>query len=423
MDQLYARFDARVGVCSDSRSLASGQIFFALRGGNFNGNLFAPKALELGASTVVVDELVEGLDPTDSRVVRVPDVLKALQDLARAHRRAWGKPVVGLTGSNGKTTAKELFAHVLGQQFNVLATHGNLNNHIGVPLTLLKLQPEHEVAVIEMGANHQGEIAELASIAEPTMGYVTNFGLAHLEGFGGPEGVVRGKSELFRYHNSSQGTALVYYGDARQLTESFDPRIVFGSGDTYTADEQGRMSITWRHTTAKSHLIGDFQDRALSAAVAIGSHFGLSDSAIARGIEAYVPQNNRGEWRTVGAYRVFMDAYNANPSSMEASIRNAAQRLNPDTTAYVAGDLFELGDYAAEAHQRMVNVMIELGIVHAVLVGPLFAATKHPFLSLNTTEELCALWTSNPPTAAQIWVKGSRGMALETAVAVLDQSA
>ena len=423
MDQLYARFDARVGVCSDSRSLASGQIFFALRGGNFNGNLFAPKALELGASTVVVDELVEGLDPTDSRVVRVPDVLKALQDLARAHRRAWGKPVVGLTGSNGKTTAKELFAHVLGQQFNVLATHGNLNNHIGVPLTLLKLQPEHEVAVIEMGANHQGEIAELASIAEPTMGYVTNFGLAHLEGFGGPEGVVRGKSELFRYLNASKGTALVYYGDARQLTESFDPRIVFGSGDTYTADEQGRMSITWRHTTAKSHLIGDFQDRALSAAVAIGSHFGLSDSAIARGIEAYVPQNNRGEWRTVGAYCVFMDAYNANPSSMEASIRNAAQRLNPDTTAYVAGDLFELGDYAAEAHQHMVNVMIELGIVHAVLVGPLFAATKHPFLSLNTTEELCALWTSNPPTAAQIWVKGSRGMALETAVAVLDQSA
>jgi UDP-N-acetylmuramoyl-tripeptide--D-alanyl-D-alanine ligase len=423
MDQLYARFDARVGVCSDSRSLASGQIFFALRGGNFNGNLFAPKALELGASTVVVDELVEGLDPTDSRVVRVPDVLKALQDLARAHRRAWGKPVVGLTGSNGKTTAKELFAHVLGQQFNVLATHGNLNNHIGVPLTLLKLQPEHEVAVIEMGANHQGEIAELASIAEPTMGYVTNFGLAHLEGFGGPEGVVRGKSELYRYLNASKGTALVYYGDARQLTESFDPRIVFGSGDTYTADEQGRMSITWRHTTAKSHLIGDFQDRALSAAVAIGSQFGLSDSAIARGIEAYVPQNNRGEWRTVGAYRVFMDAYNANPSSMEASIRNAAQRLNPDTTAYVAGDLFELGDYAAEAHQRMVNVMIELGIVHAVLVGPLFAATKHPFLSLNTTEELCALWTSNPPTAAQIWVKGSRGMALEKAVAVLDQSA
>jgi UDP-N-acetylmuramoyl-tripeptide--D-alanyl-D-alanine ligase len=255
------------------------------------------------------------------------------------------------------------------------------------------------------------------------MGYVTNFGLAHLEGFGGPEGVVRGKSELFRYLNASKGTALVYYGDARQLTESFDPRIVFGSGDTYTADEQGRMSITWRHTTAKSHLIGDFQDRALSAAVAIGSQFGLSDSAIARGIEAYVPQNNRGEWRTVGAYRVFMDAYNANPSSMEASIRNAAQRLNPDTTAYVAGDLFELGDYAAEAHQRMVNVMIELGIVHAVLVGPLFAATKHPFLSLNTTEELCALWTSNPPTAAQIWVKGSRGMALEKAVAVLDQSA
>lgn len=423
MESLYARFDARVGVCSDSRSLASGQIFFALRGANFNGNLFAPKALELGASTVVVDELVDGLNPQDPRVVLVADVLCALQDLARTHRRAWGKTVVGLTGSNGKTTAKELFAHVLGQQFNVLATYGNLNNHIGVPLTLLKLLPEHEVAVIEMGANHQGEIAELSSIAEPNIGYVTNFGLAHLEGFGGPEGVIRGKSELYRYLNASQGTAMVYIGDARQLNESYEPRIVFGSGDTFTADDEGCLAITWRETTAKSHLIGDFQDRALSAAVALGSHFGLTDSAIARGIEAYVPQNNRGEWRSVGTYRVFMDAYNANPSSMEASMRNAAVRLDPNTTLYVAGDLFELGAYAAEAHQHMVDVMVELGISNAVLVGPLFAATRHPFVSLQTTDDLCALWAQRPPKEAQIWVKGSRGMALEKAVAVLDQSA
>lgn len=423
MESLYARFDARIGVCSDSRSLASGQIFFALRGGNFNGNLFAPKALELGASTVVVDEIVDGLDLQDPRVVLVSDVLNALQDLARTHRRAWGKTVVGLTGSNGKTTAKELFAHVLGQQFKVLATYGNLNNHIGVPLTLLKLLPEHEVAVIEMGANHQGEIAELSSIAEPNIGYITNFGLAHLEGFGGPEGVVRGKSELYRHLNASQGTAMVYFGDARQLDESFEPRIVFGSGDSFAADDQGRMAITWGDTTAQSHLIGDFQDRALSAAVALGSHFGLTDSTIARGIEAYVPQNNRGEWRSVGTYRVFMDAYNANPSSMEASIRNAAVRLNPNSTIYVAGDLFELGAYAAEAHQHMVNVMVELGVAHAVLVGPLFAATRHPFVSLQTTDELCALWAQHPPKESQIWVKGSRGMALEKAVAVLDQSA
>jgi UDP-N-acetylmuramoyl-tripeptide--D-alanyl-D-alanine ligase len=423
MDQLYARFDARVGVCSDSRSLASGQIFFALRGANFNGNLFAPKALELGASAVVVDEWVDGLNPSDPRVVLVPDTLKALQELAQTHRKAWGKTVVGLTGSNGKTTAKELFAHVLGQRFNVLATYGNLNNHIGVPLTLLQLQPEHEVAVIEMGANHQGEIAELASIAEPNIGYVTNFGLAHLEGYGGPEGVVRGKSELYRHLTSSKGLSLVYCGDPRQLAESHEPRIVFGSEDVFHSDDHGRMAVTWRGITAQSHLIGDFQDRALSAAVALGSHFGLSDSEIARGIEAYVPQNNRGEWRNVGAYRVFMDAYNANPSSMEASVRNAAPRLNPDRTLYVAGDLFELGDYAAEAHQHMVDVMINLGIKHAILVGPLFAATQHAFVSLNSTQELCALWASNPPLADHIWVKGSRGMALEKAVAVLDQSA
>jgi UDP-N-acetylmuramoyl-tripeptide--D-alanyl-D-alanine ligase len=423
MNDLYARFDARIGVCSDSRSLAPGQIFFALRGDHFNGNLFAPKALELGASTVVVDELVEGLNPHDPRVVLVPDVLHALQDLARTHRRDWGKTVVGLTGSNGKTTAKELFAHVLGQQFNVLATYGNLNNHIGVPLTLLKLLPEHEVAVVEMGANHQGEIAELSSIAEPNIGYVTNFGLAHLEGFGGPEGVVRGKSELYRHLNANEYPSLVYYNDVRQLEESGEPRIVFGSDDTYIADEIGRMAITWNATTAQSHLIGDFQDRALSAAVALGSHLGLDDAAIARGIEAYVPQNNRGEWRNVGSYLVFMDAYNANPSSMEASIRNAAPRLDPNSTIYVAGDLFELGDFAAEAHQQMVDVMKDLGITQAVLVGPLFAATKHSYISLRTTQELCELWENNPPDTSHIWVKGSRGMALEKAVAVLDQSA
>jgi UDP-N-acetylmuramoyl-tripeptide--D-alanyl-D-alanine ligase len=216
---------------------------------------------------------------------------------------------------------------------------------------------------------------------------------------------------------------MVYFGDARQLAESLEPRIVFGSGDSFAADDQGRMAITWGETTAQSHLIGDFQDRALSAAVALGTHFGLTDSTIARGIEAYVPQNNRGEWRSVGTYRVFMDAYNANPSSMEASIRNAAVRLNPNSTIYVAGDLFELGAYAAEAHQHMVNVMVELGVAHAVLVGPLFAATRHPFVSLQTTDELCALWAQHPPKESQIWVKGSRGMALEKAVAVLDQSA
>ena len=228
MNEWYARFDARVGVCSDSRTLASGQIFFALRGDTFNGNLFAPKALELGASTVVVDELVDGLDASDSRVVLVPNTLNALQDLAHYHRTQWGKTVVGLTGSNGKTTAKELFAHVLQQKFAVLATQGNLNNHIGVPLTLLRLQPEHEIAVIEMGANHQGEIDELSRIAAPNLGYITNFGLAHLEGFGGPEGVIKGKSELYRYLESTNGTSLVYCGDERQLAESRGTRIEFG---------------------------------------------------------------------------------------------------------------------------------------------------------------------------------------------------
>lgn len=423
MDSLYARFDARIGVCSDSRTLASGQIFFALRGPSFNGNLFAATALERGASVVVVDELLDGLDANDSRVFLVDDTLKTLQDLARTHRRTWGKTVVGLTGSNGKTTAKELFAHVLQQKFTVLATRGNLNNHIGVPLTLLQLLPEHEVAVIEMGANHIGEIAELAAIAEPNLGYVTNFGLAHLEGFGGPDGVVKGKSELYRYIESSNGTSLVYFNDSKQLEHCGGEKILFGAHDQYTTNNDGQMAVQWNSTKAQSHLIGDFQDRALSAAVAIGMHFGLSDMQIAKGIESYLPNNNRGEWRTVGPYRVFMDAYNANPSSMEASLRNAAPRLNADSTLYVAGDLFELGDYAAEAHQNMVDLMQSLGIKNALLVGPLFAATVHPYQSVLTTQELCDHWMALKPHASHIWVKGSRGMSLEKAVAVLDQSA
>ncbi|MFZ9191163.1 MAG: UDP-N-acetylmuramoyl-tripeptide--D-alanyl-D-alanine ligase, partial [Schleiferiaceae bacterium] len=330
------------------------------------------------------------------------------------------KTVVGLTGSNGKTTAKELFAHVLQQKFSVLATQGNLNNHIGVPLTLLRLLPEHEVAVIEMGANHQGEIDELSQIAAPNLGYITNFGLAHLEGFGGPEGVVKGKSELYRFLESTKGTSLVYYADDRQLAESREPRIVFGENCRFTSNELGQLAVHWSGQHAQSHLIGDFQDRALAAAVALGAHFGLTTAETARGIEAYVPQNNRGEWREVGAYRVFMDAYNANPSSMSASLRNAAPRLNANETLYVAGDLFELGDYAAQAHQEMVDLIQELGILHAVLVGPLFAATKHPYTSVLRTEELAEAWSLEPPACRSIWVKGSRGMALERAVKVLE---
>lgn len=422
MNQLYARFDARVGVCSDSRNLASGQIFFALRGANFNGNLFAAKALELGASCVVVDELIPELNEKDPRVFLVPDALEALQDLARLHRRQWGKHVVALTGSNGKTTAKELFASVLRERYNVLATDGNLNNHIGVPLTLLRLQPEHDLAVVELGANHQGEIAALARICEPNIGYVTNFGLAHLEGFGGPDGVVRGKSELYRHLRDHAGTTLVYEADIRQMQESFAPRLAFGSEFTFAANEVGALRVSWGSSFAQSHLIGEFHDRALGAAVTLGIHLGVPDASIVRGIERYEPKNNRGEWRSIGRYRVFMDAYNANPSSMEASLRTTASRHDPDSIIYVAGDLFELGAYSHKGHQDMVDVMVELGITQAILVGSEFALTKHSYDSVTRTEDLMARWRSKPPAVGTIWIKGSRGMALERLADVLSQA-
>ncbi|NDD34748.1 MAG: UDP-N-acetylmuramoyl-tripeptide--D-alanyl-D-alanine ligase, partial [Flavobacteriia bacterium] len=358
MEALYARFDERVGICSDSRSLASGQIFFALKGERFDGHSFALQALQQGASAVVVEDLPEDLDPTDARVFHVPSVLQTLQELARHHRRHWGKRIIGLTGSNGKTTVKELFAAVLSQKFNLHATKGNFNNHLGVPFTLLQLQSAHELAVVEMGANHQGEIDALSHMAEPNLGYITNFGRAHLEGFGGIEGVIKGKTELYRYLQGTGGEILINPDDPLQVAHAGSTAWTFRAELHTWMEDDGFVHISDGIYSVKSHLSGSYQGTNLKAAWTLGEHYGLAPEAICTGIASYVPTNNRGELRSTERNLVFLDAYNANPSSMEASFRYATTSHVDRPHHYIAGDLFELGAYSEEEHQRMVDLFV-----------------------------------------------------------------
>ena len=421
MERLYACFDEHVGICSDSRSLESGQIFFALKGERFDGHSFAVQALAEGASAVVVEDLPSGLDVSDPRVFHVPSVLQALQDLARYHRRQWGKPIVAMTGSNGKTTVKELFAAVLSQKFNLHATKGNFNNHLGVPFTLLQLRSAHELAVVEMGANHQGEIDLLSRIAEPSLGYITNFGRAHLEGFGGVEGVIKGKTELYRYLQASQGEILCNPEDSLQVAHAGPGALVFEPKLSTWMEDDGFVHISDGTHSVKSHLSGSFQGNNLKAAWTLGLHYGLNPEAICAGISSYIPSNNRGELRKTAKNTLFLDAYNANPSSMELSFLYAKGSHPELPHVYIAGDLFELGSYSALEHQRMVDLFVDHQATHVWLIGEAFSACRFPdhYRSFSKTSEALIAMQEAQVRDSFVWIKGSRGMALESLLPAL----
>lgn len=421
MERLYACFDEHVGICSDSRSLESGQIFFALKGERFDGHSFAVQALAEGASAVVVEDLPSGLNASDPRVFHVPSVLQALQDLARYHRRQWGKPIVAMTGSNGKTTVKELFAAVLSQKFNLHATKGNFNNHLGVPFTLLQLRSAHELAVVEMGANHQGEIDLLSRIAEPSLGYITNFGRAHLEGFGGVEGVIKGKTELYRYLRASQGEILCNPEDSLQVAHAGPGALVFEPKLSTWMEDDGFVHISDGTHSVKSHLSGSFQGNNLKAAWTLGLHYGLNPEAICAGISSYIPSNNRGELRKTAKNTLFLDAYNANPSSMELSFLYAKGSHPELPHVYIAGDLFELGSYSALEHQRMVDLFVDHQATHVWLIGEAFSACRFPdhYRSFSKTSEALIAMQEAQVRDSFVWIKGSRGMALESLLPVL----
>jgi len=433
---LYARYLAAQGLVStDSRQPQPGTLFFALNGPSFRGADFAAGALAAGASHAVVDdEALAAHDP--ARYTYAPDPLAALQALACEHRRHFAGPVLAVTGSNGKTTTKELLTVVLAQKYNVLATIGNLNNHIGVPLTLLRLRPqEHDFAVIEMGANHRGEIADYCQWAEPTHGLITNIGKAHLEGFGGEAGIAKGKGELFDYVAAHGGTLFSNTLDAKiaavvaaAVGAQAGPAPVRatypGPADTYPtaflkADPALHLRL-WDGTEVAAQLTGEYNFPNLAAAAAVGAFFGVPAAQVAAALAAYNPQNNRSQLvHTDYGNDLILDAYNANPSSMAAALRSFAARPAPAKQGRVAilGDMFELGDSAEAEHRALGELLAELGLTNAVLIGPLMqaAAAAHPAAHYFADKAAAAEWLAHHPLAGQlVLLKGSRGMGLET---------
>lgn len=415
IDKIYQLFQQSSGVCTDTRSLKNNQLYFALKGPSFNGDNFALEAIKNGASYAIVSEHCR--DKND-QLIHVSDPLKTLQDLARFHRDRFEIPVIGLTGSNGKTTTKELINAVLSSEYETLCTQGNLNNHIGVPLTLLGLQPSHEMAIIEMGANHQGEIAELCKIANPNLGLITNFGKAHLEGFGGIEGVIKGKSELYQHLIHVGGVIFFNEEDSIQKEKlaAYDNRSSFGlveEADTCLELLHSEPTITlkWENLELSSSLFGKYNALNLSAAIAIASFFEVDPISVQKSIKNYQAKQMRSEIRTINGKQLFLDAYNANPSSLKVSLETF-KSMNWKNTALVIGDMFELGEDADKEHRAIVDLIILLGFDEVYLVGKHFQQTNHPFNGFESTADLL----ENFPESLRdknIYLKASRSMTLE----------
>ncbi|MGB1610779.1 MAG: UDP-N-acetylmuramoyl-tripeptide--D-alanyl-D-alanine ligase [Flavobacteriaceae bacterium] len=419
MSALYNIFRDAAGVSTDSRTLQSGQLFFALSGPNFNGNQFAKQALNKGAIAVVVDEDVS---INDDRVIRVENTLRSLQTLATEHRKKLGTTIIALTGSNGKTTTKELIHSVLSTTYTTVATQGNLNNHIGVPLTLLSLQKDTEIGVVEMGANHLGEIAVLANIAQPDFGLITNFGKAHLEGFGSLEGVVKAKSELFDYLKTTNGLIFANADDPKIMAQlkGQDP-ITYGTETTARVSatlltENDAIRIEVDQQEIQTQLSGAYNGYNALAAYAIGRHFGVSPQNAKRALESYIPDNNRSQLIRKKDLHITLDAYNANPTSMQAALASFSKKGGKKIA--VLGQMNELGKHTEIEHKRLVDWIKASSIDDCYWVGSAFA----PFISsdkyFSTVDQAIDYFSKTPLGQASILVKGSRSFTLEKLVDV-----
>lgn len=423
---LYTLFLSSSGVTTDTRNIQGGELFIALKGDRFNGNQFVGQALEAGCQAALTCHPETAAQHQNAFLVE--DGLSALQNLAREHRKHISATVIGLTGSNGKTTSKELLRDVLATTYRTYATRGNLNNHIGVPLSMLEILPEHEYAVIEMGANAQGEIAMLCEICQPDFGFITNIGKAHLEGFGGIEGVKKGKGELFRYLRANSGKAFVNAADPilLQLSQGLE-RILYGtdidSPEVYLVNSSPTLSIGWSHhhyfvPRIETHLVGEYNLENLATAIAIGRYFNVEPEAINTALSAYRPDNNRSELRKTDRNTVIMDAYNANPTSMEHALRSFAECAG-DAKLCILGDMLELGDEAPREHLAIVALVRHLGLP-TFFIGPLFAAAndqKGPFY--RTVDEIQHQLSNASVSGTDILLKGSRGMQLERLLPLL----
>ena len=433
IEQLDKHFLDNLLICTDTRELKPKSIFFALKGGNYNANQFAEKALDAGCSFAVIDDQAF---KKDERYILVNDVLSTLQELANYHRKQLTIPIISITGTNGKTTSKELVSAVLGQKYKVLATKGNLNNHIGVPLTLLSITKEHEIAIIEMGANHQGEIAMLCNIAEPDYGMITNIGKAHLEGFGGEQGVIKAKSEMYKYISQKKGKLFVN-GDndlLMGLSEGIN-RVTYGTKENndfigefiesnpfvkIKCKKNSDVTDINESPIISTQLIGKYNFENILAAACIGNYFQVDEKNIKEGLEYYIPSNNRSQVLQTKNNLLLLDAYNANPSSMNAAIENFAQMDQPNKMV-VLGDMLELGEESEKEHNAVVDLLKQKNIPSIILVGPLFqkAGMRINAKTFETNVGALEYLKQMNPKQFTILIKGSRGIKLETIVEAL----
>lgn len=412
-------------VSIDTRKIENNSMFFAIKGERFDANTFAEEALKKGASFVIIDNQDYFID---ERTILVEDSLRALQEVSKFHRNYLKLPIVALTGSNGKTTTKELVNVVLSKKYNTKATVGNLNNHIGVPLTLLSFTSKTEIGIVEMGANHQKEIEFLCEIAQPDFGYITNFGKAHLEGFGGTEGVIKGKSEMYQFLSENNKFVFVNLDDAiqREKTEK-NLRITFSQTDKNASvlineiKADPFVEITYDGIKVKSNLIGLYNANNINAAITIGKYFKVSNEEIKEAIESYIPENNRSQMLVKNSNEIILDAYNANPSSMEVAIKNFLQ-LEKENKIAVLGDMFELGEESFEEHKHIVSLLENEPEVKTYFVGSQFFANKmdSEFVFFHETFEDFSSFIKEEKLQNQlILIKGSRGMALERTLELL----
>jgi UDP-N-acetylmuramoyl-tripeptide--D-alanyl-D-alanine ligase len=421
IEQLYHIFLQHPSVQTDTRKLKQGDIFFALKGPNFNGNEFARQALNAGAAYAVIDEPAEG---DESRLILVDDVLTSLQDLAMYHRMQFNIPFIAITGSNGKTTTKELVSAVLATHYRTYTTQGNLNNHIGIPITLLSVGDDAEMAVIEMGANHRGEIASYCTYTLPTHGLITNCGKAHLEGFGGIEGVRKGKGELFDYLREHHGTAFIFsdYDYLHEMSTGIEKVFSYGmSGADLTGEAVAsepflkiRMTGGIDIDEINTNLVGEYNLPNVLCAVAIGKFFHVPPEKIKAAIENYIPSNSRSQMIELDGNHIILDAYNANPSSMRAAIENFA-KINAGNKVLMLGAMMELGGESVAEHRGIVELLKQHDW-KVVLVGGDYAKIDHPFTYLDNSAEAKDWFQKQGFQNSYILIKGSRSMKMERVI-------
>ncbi len=429
IEELYEIFiQHHLSIITDTRKLKQGDIFFALKGGNFNANTFALQALQLGAAYAVIDEYPE---QDNSNLIKVDDVLTTLQQLAKHHREQFSIPFIAITGSNGKTTTKELINAVLSSQFKTYTTQGNLNNHIGVPLTLLSIKKDAQMAVIEMGANHQKEIEQYCKWAQPTHAIITNCGKAHLEGFGGIEGVRKAKGELYDFVRSHNGIAFAYneYEYFHEMSKGIREVVWYGinggtvCGKVLSSEPFLEIALTkgFSFDTIKTQLVGAYNLPNVLCAIAIGKYFKIDDEKIKTAIESYIPSNSRSQLIEVGSNKIILDAYNANPTSMKAAIENFAH-IPSNHKILILGGMMELGAESIREHADLISLINKYKWNNVLLVGGDFKKVAHNFLYVNSADEAAAWIEQQHFIQAYFLIKGSRSIQLEKVLTAFEIS-